>query len=305
MPLMLGRFWADEFPDPSKQKRLLKQTEPYFFLSHAHSDHTRGLKRLLNSYPEAKIVCSRETKVILELTEGIPSERFIVIEENASFSVDGVNVTAFEANHCIGSLMFLFESEGRREFFTGDFRYDPVVMDHFLEKIQGVDLMIADGTYNRPIFQFPPQREAINTLMKLALHFPFYDKFIGCYTIGKEKVFEALNRLTHQKIWATPKIKKVYEALGYEMFTEDPDDTNILLAPRRALEHSKPEILRRYPHRKRLQSGIKIIPTGWAVLNESDPKNGIFWIPYSEHCSRAELKIFMEKTAPKRVTFFT
>lgn len=305
MPLMHERFWADEFPDPQKNKKLLKSTDSYFFLSHAHSDHTRGLKRLLTNYPEATIVCSRETKVVLELTENIPPERFMVIEKEKPLSFNGVTVTAFEANHCIGSLMFLFESEDRRELFTGDFRYDPEIMDSFIPQLVNVDRMVADGTYNRPIFHFPSQKEAIDKLVKLTLHFPFHDKFIGSYHIGKEKIFTALHRLTKQKIWATPKIKRIYEALGYRMFTEEPDATNIFLAPRRVLESPRSDVLRRYPHRKRLTSGVKMIPTGWAVLNESDPKNWLFWIPYSEHCSRTELKQFLEKTAPKTVTFFT
>ncbi len=302
---MLERFWADEFPDPLKNGKRMKTTEPYFFLSHAHSDHTKGMKRLLNNHSEAQIVCSKETKTILELTENIPSERFVVVEKEKPFTIDGVTVTAFDANHCIGSLMFLFESENGREFFTGDFRYDPSIMDSFLHRIKGVDVMVADGTYNRPIFHFPTQKEAIDKLVKLTLHFPFHDKFIGSYTIGKEKLFEALHRLTKQKIWANSKIKQVYEALGYEMFTEDPEDTNLLLAPRRVLENPRMETLKRYPHRKRLIAGVKMIPTGWAVLNESDPKNCIFWIPYSEHCSKGELTQFINLTSPKKVVFFT
>ncbi len=302
---MLERFWADEFPDPLKNKKRLKDAEPYFFLSHAHSDHTKGLKRLLNYHSDAKIVCSRETKIILELTDAIPSERFIVMEKEKPMVLDGMTITAFDANHCVGSLMFLFESENRREFFTGDFRYDPQIMDPFIPYIKDVDLMVADGTYNRPIFHFPPQAEAIDKLIKLTLHFPFQDKFIGSYSIGKEKLFEALYRFTKQKIWATEKIKRVYEALGYTMFTDEPETTNLLLAPRRVLENPRAEMLKRYPHGKRLKSGVKMIPTGWAVLNESDPKNWVFWIPYSEHCSRMELTQFMERTTPKRVTFFT
>ena len=83
----------------------------HFFLTHAHTDHTKSLDVTWN---HNKIYCSPLTKKLICDLKGI-DERLVIelafdkthvikLDETESF-----NVTLIDANHCPGAVMFLFE----------------------------------------------------------------------------------------------------------------------------------------------------------------------------------------------------
>lgn len=113
------------------------------FLTHIHTDHLRGLlthrspfiyctsatRSLLlrlerrfhrlnfaRSVLESRVATYRHLKRVLRpLPLGTPTEIELCPGRT-------VRVTAVDANHCVGSCMFLFEGEGRAVLFTGDVR---------------------------------------------------------------------------------------------------------------------------------------------------------------------------------------
>ena len=99
----------------------------HYFLTHAHSDHTCGLHA---SFDLGTIYCSELTARVLRATLGTKQKLLCTIEIGQTIEIEGVAVTALDAGHCPGSLMFLFVhlATGHRALHTGDCRASPGVV---------------------------------------------------------------------------------------------------------------------------------------------------------------------------------
>ena len=93
----------------------------HYLLTHAHSDHTCGLHA---SFDLGTVYCSSVTARVLRATIGLPEKRITTIDVGQSIEVEGVQITALDAGHCPGSLMFLLEhlATGHTALHTGDMR---------------------------------------------------------------------------------------------------------------------------------------------------------------------------------------
>ena len=100
----LSRFIVDGFNFCEPDVR-------HYFLTHAHSDHTTGLTA---SFDIGEIYCSALTGRMLRATIGVKAKLIHTIEVGESIEVEGARVTALDAGHCPGALMFLFEAEDHR-----------------------------------------------------------------------------------------------------------------------------------------------------------------------------------------------
>uniref|UniRef100_A0A8D2L8R9 5' exonuclease Apollo n=1 Tax=Varanus komodoensis TaxID=61221 RepID=A0A8D2L8R9_VARKO len=95
-----------------------------FFLSHMHSDHTVGLSSTWNQ----PIYCSPVTGQILHLRLKVAEQwiRPLEVGESHVLALDAVGretmtVTLIDANHCPGSVMFLFEGYFGVILYTGTY----------------------------------------------------------------------------------------------------------------------------------------------------------------------------------------
>ena len=64
---------------------------------------------LTKSFSHGKIYCSLVTAKLVNMKLGIPWERLQVLDLGQKVNIGGIDVTCFDANHCPGSLMLLFE----------------------------------------------------------------------------------------------------------------------------------------------------------------------------------------------------
>lgn len=117
-----------------------------FLLTHAHTDHLRGLTKKFSKKKKelkSKIYCTLITaKLTTMVVNGLTMDDFVIVNYDESFSpVDNVTVWAFPAYHCDGSCMFLFELNNLEEkekdmqpttriLYTGDFRFHPDMRDN-------------------------------------------------------------------------------------------------------------------------------------------------------------------------------
>ncbi|KAL7274394.1 DNA cross-link repair protein PSO2/SNM1 [Rhizina undulata] len=153
-----------------------------YFLSHFHSDHYVGLTSKWNHGP---IYCSRVTANLVRTKLGVhpqyvrelPWEAWVEIE-----GVDGVKVRGLDANHCPGSMLFLFERPKYKErvLHCGDFRADKKHLTHELlrprpkgwkegQPEQRLDIVYLDTTYLNPKYAFPAQDQVIDACADMCI----------------------------------------------------------------------------------------------------------------------------------------
>ncbi|CAC5418257.1 DCLRE1A [Mytilus coruscus] len=124
---------------------------------------------------------------------------------NTPCTVEGTEVLLLEANHCPGSVLFLFKTQqGRLILHTGDFRADPSMEE--MKCLQNVRIhqLYLDTTYCDPKYAFPPQKLVIefgvSLVEKILTEKPKTLVVCGSYTIGKERIFTAIARRFDCKI---------------------------------------------------------------------------------------------------------
>ena len=296
----LANSYLDEFPFRKRKK--ITTSSDYFFLSHAHSDHTNGIKSILSS-PDATIVCSKETAAALKVLHRIPSEKCLLINTNQSLDFDHFVVHAIDANHCLGSLMFVIESsENKKEVYTGDFRLGAPIMDD-LELLQNADHLWVDYTYGKnPKYDFPSRRQLISEILSLMLadgNYPQKEIWIAAYQIGKEKLLKIISDALKVKIFAPEKKVQIYKEIGgeWDIFTNDPE-SGICVESRRRVENLSGLDQRT---EARLINSLRISPTGWAIELISK-RLDVHYFPYSDHCSYNEVHEFIELVNAQEIT---
>jgi DNA cross-link repair 1A protein len=129
----------------------------HFFLSHFHSDHTVGLK---NGFSKS-IVCSMITKRLLVSLRGIKNEIILAAEPGETIVIEKISITLIDANHCPGTVMFLFEfPSGKKILHSGDCRFAPKMFTdnpRLLSASRNISTLYLDTTYCSPRSTFPPQ----------------------------------------------------------------------------------------------------------------------------------------------------
>lgn len=145
-----------------------------YFLTHYHSDHYGGLR---GSWSHGPIYCSQVTANLVKQELGVNRTYVRPLPMNELCPIPGSNVTValIDANHCPGSVLFLFiiqHSDGRksRHLHTGDFRASPRMCLHPLirQPENGpIHCLYLDTTYLNPQYAFPAQEECIKAVCDL------------------------------------------------------------------------------------------------------------------------------------------
>lgn len=174
----------------------VKKGDCVFFLSHAHSDHLRGLSE---SWDYGTIVCTKTTKNYIDgkfrgkLRAHFFTE-FEVFEPTMYLQLNGLALTftALPACHMSGAVMFKFEFENRQSkqrniFYTGDFRFASKMRSWTRFFDCDFDLLIIDDTFIAPRWEWlPTVDESIHYVLRL-VEMQFESKPNSMVT--KKKVF--------------------------------------------------------------------------------------------------------------------
>ncbi|KAI5283312.1 hypothetical protein KEM54_002241, partial [Ascosphaera aggregata] len=204
------------------------------FLSHVHSDHTRGLQSLRSPF----VYCSSATREILlnieRCSQRINFSKGIVETREKTYKhlskvlrpiplgvpteirltpQDAITVTLFDANHCPGSVMFLIQGNGKVILYTGDVRAEKWWLDSLIRHPvlipyahgdKTIDAMYLDTTFatNQNIYRnFPTKAEGITELLRKISKYPRDTLFyLRVRTFGYEDVWQALSTAFGSKI---------------------------------------------------------------------------------------------------------
>ncbi|RKP14001.1 beta-lactamase-like protein [Piptocephalis cylindrospora] len=300
-----------------------------YFLTHFHSDHYGGLTK---TWAHGPIFCSHVTANLVKGRLGVQEDWVKPLEMDRAIYIPELkgHVTLIEANHCPGSVLFLFEladqpgQEKRAILHTGDFRAIPDQIRHPSLRNRLLHTLFLDTTYLDPKYTFPPQTLVLEEIQRSYSSREKTLFLVGTYSIGKERVIKAVAQALGSKVWASGEKRRILGWLQDDtlssLLTTDPTEAQVHCC---GMWDLKEEALAEYLSAHVLKGTgytrlVAFRPTGWTfsppkgrgeqtpdrvVLQAKrlTPQVWIYPVPYSEHSSFRELQGFIRSIQVERV----
>lgn len=266
-----------------------RATVPAAWLSHAHSDHARGLHQT--------VIASAITAQLYRHRWPLPAGRqqqTLLLNPNQSIEWNGATLTARQASHILGAAQLLVEYQGERLVYTGDIKRRAPICGWPTEPTP-CDHLIIESTFGLPIYQFLEAGIAQTRIANFALE---------CLAAGQTPVFQGYGLGRGQEIAHTLALHQIpcqihhsiaalipyFEAEGYT-FPVHSGGGAILVTP--GLEEKIP-----LPPTKRKVALV----SGWAALDNARARaNADVLIPYSDHADFSELLQLIAESAPSQI----
>ncbi|XP_034552082.1 5' exonuclease Apollo [Notolabrus celidotus] len=269
-----------------------------FFLSHMHSDHTVGLS---STWTDRVIYCSPTTATLLRLKLQVKEQWIHPLEVGEphllpldDISKERLTVTLIDANHCPGSVMFLFEGYFGSILYTGDFRYTPSMLrEPCLRTNTTIDILYLDNTNCDPNRTLPTRQRATQQIKEIIRSHPNHNVVIGLYTLGKESLL--LELAMEFKTWIEVSFERMETLKALEL--PDVFTTGIGAGRIRVVDQSA-IVSAAVQQWNKEQPTLAIIPTS-RVLVSCHPN--IHVVPYSDHSSYQELEDFVSALKPTSI----
>eukprot|EP00066_Takifugu_rubripes_P030973 XP_011620239.1 PREDICTED: 5' exonuclease Apollo isoform X1 [Takifugu rubripes] len=269
-----------------------------FFLSHMHSDHTQGLTSTWSHRP---IYCSPTTATLLRLRLKVKEQWIHPLELDEPYMLplddigkETMTVTLIDANHCPGSVMFLFQGYFGSILYTGDFRYTPSMLrEPCLRTNITIDVLYLDNTNCDPNRTIPTRQRATQQIKEIIRGHPTHCVVIGLYALGKETLLVDLAMEFKTWIEVSEGRMETLKALGLpNVFTTEPGAGRI-----RVVEQSEIRAARFHQWNTE-EPTLAILPTSRPLVSFHP---NIYVVPYSDHSSYQELEDFVSALQPTAV----
>lgn len=266
------------------------------WLSHAHSDHARGLHRT--------VIATRITAGIYRHRWPLPAGReqeVLRLDPGETMEFRGARLTALRAAHILGAAQLLIEYEGERTIYTGDIKLAAPICGWATE-IVPCDRLILESTFALPIYDFLSAAEAKERIVRFAAESVaagLVPVFLG-YGLGRGQ--EIVHTLTEAGLpcavhGAIAGLIPYYEAEGisfpgWQPYERRKDETRPLVVTP-GLQDSLAAPAAR----------IRVaLVSGWAAVDSARARSGAdVLIPYSDHAGFLELLAIVEQTGARRV----
>ncbi len=259
------------------------------FLSHAHSDHASGLKRV------KKIMTSPAT---LELA-GLSAEQ-----------VEVPGARMLDAGHIFGSRQLLVEADGKRTVYTGDISLKENIFGSKAE-IPECDRLIIEATYGgMPGYPFPSNMEIYDEIASWVERNNESNILVGAYEMGKaQEIVKVLNEYCGLAPLVTEKTERNCQILerngihldravvGSDEAEEIMSDRFVGIVPMKSAKRHFASRLSDAFGRNTLCA----VATGWAMIHPFNTDNSF---PLSDHADFNDLKYYIESSGAREVEFF-
>ena len=207
-------------------------------------------------------------------------------------------VTAIDANHCPGAVMFLFEGYFGKILYTGDFRWsDQMEADLFCCNLGHLDVLYLDNTYCSPKCVFPSREEAKTQILDILNRHKNHDIVIGLRSLGKEDILLTIAEEFKEWISLPGDLYTTAQILGLpNIFCVNETDCSIRVEPFYSISNKN---LDKW---NETRPTIAIVPTALYIGLEMSPfinREDIYVVPYSDHSSYSELMEFVKFVKPK------
>ncbi|KAK9110399.1 hypothetical protein Sjap_018459 [Stephania japonica] len=318
---------VDTWGSSSNRKR-------HHFLTHAHKDHTFGISSPHLSSP---IYCTATTqKLLLCHFPQIDRSLFVGIEVGETLAVDdpdgGFAVTAFDANHCPGSVMFLFEGTFGSILHTGDCRLSPDCLQKLPKKYVGkkrrepncsLDFVFLDCTFGKSSVKLLSKYSAIRQVICCIWKHPNASTvYLACDLLGQEDILVEVSKTFGSKIYVDKNIEcyNNLKLLAPDILSEDPSLRFHLFDGFPRLYERASEKLAEAKANLQPQPLFVRPSAQWYACEETSDNDlqlrkrldeavqdsfGVWHVCYSIHSSREELEWALQLLQPKRVVSTT
>lgn len=332
MPIEMPKglpFSVDTWSPNSKKKR-------HHFLTHAHKDHSQGILTHA-SYP---IYSTLLTKALVlqhypQLDEGL----FVGIEVGKTLIIDDPDgdfaVTVFDANHCPGAVMFLFEGRFGNILHTGDCRLTPEGLQSLPEKFLGkkgkeprcqLDYVFLDCTFGHIPLKMPSRQSAIQQVINCIWKHPDAPTvYLTCDLLGQEELLLNVCKTFGSKIYVdkveNPECYQALELIVPEVLSQDPSSrfqmfggfpklyerAEAKIAEACANCQHEPLIIRPSAQWYACEEGYSEAEKRRKRIHDRAIRDtfGVWHVCYSMHSSREELQWALQFVAPKWVVSTT
>ena len=145
----------DLWLDPQEQCRSA-------WLSHAHSDHARGL--------HCDVIGTPETLAIYRLRwpeQDNITQQLRHLSYGESLDWQGARLTAYPASHIVGAAQLLVEYKKKRLVYTGDIKVREPICGTTTRFVK-CDRLIVESTFGLPIFHFLDRQRSIEKILAFA-----------------------------------------------------------------------------------------------------------------------------------------
>lgn len=257
-------------------------------------------------------------------------QRLVINDPDGDFSV-----TAFDANHCPGALMFLFEGNFGNILHTGDCRLTPDCLQSLPEKYIGrkgkdpksqLDYVFLDCTFGKSSMKIPSKYSAVRQVINCIWKHPnALVVYLTCDLLGQEEILVEVSKTFGSKIFIdkdkNPECFHSLTLTAPEILSEDPSSRfHVLEGFPKLYERAQAKFAEAETN---FQPEPLIIRASsqWFVFDDEILETerqrrgrssravrdqfGVWHICYSMHSSREELEWAMQILAPKRVVSTT
>ncbi|XP_001869076.2 DNA cross-link repair 1A protein [Culex quinquefasciatus] len=283
----------------------------HYFLSHFHADHYIGLKKSFDK----PLIMSPITASLVAAFINVDRVHYILLDLHETIVLDGVRITALDANHCPGAVLFLFQlPTGTNLLHTGDFRASPAMEEYPEFWNMDIHTLYLDTTYLSTKYCFKDQWESVSDAVREVK--TFLGRNIGrnvlivcgSYLVGKEKVWLELAARTGFRVWTEPNRRKAVDAVAVEcplqtrgVIVDDPRDAQIHVLSMGKLAYD--ELVAYMDEHPERECVLALRPSGWEKNSRPQYRGriNIVGIEYSEHSSYDELRRFVRFLRPREV----
>lgn len=283
----------------------------HYFLSHFHADHYIGLIKGFDK----PIYCSPITGRLVRYKFKVAPKYIKTYNLNEPFYVDTVRCTFYDANHCPGAVIILFELQNTMRYLhTGDFRACPEMEQIYDIKCAPIDCCFLDTTFCDASKTFPSQEEVLENAVSVCRYAleqnPRTLIVSGSYCIGKEKVFMAVAKALDLKVWCNKSKRAYFNCIDdpelNALLVDRQEEATIHVLPLKSLwKRGMREYLQK--HYDHFDAIVALRPSGWEykrnkhMVPEVEGNIAIYPVPYSEHSSYTDLQRFITWLRPRRI----
>lgn len=269
-------------------------TQPAAWISHAHSDHARGL--------HGEVLATPATLALYRLrwpAQTATPQHLLPLNYGQPIEFRGARLTAYPAGHIQGAAQLLIEHQGERLLYTGDVKLRAPLCGEPTQMPE-CDTLIIESTFGLPIYHFLERDQAATRIVEFAkrgLAAGETPVFLG-YALGRGQ--EIAHVLTEAGIptmlhGAIARLAPTYEALG----------TRIQGWVPYARGQTKSHALVWLPgsaHQLDLRQARIAAVSGWAALHNARARyEADELIPYSDHADFGELCELVRLSRARRV----